>query len=207
VAPAAPQPGYPPPYYAPPGVPSDGQGASPPQYVYPPYGYAPPGYAPPGYAPPGYVAPEYSPYSRRSRRPALNPDDPPPGYHTESRARTGLVVAGGVMLGVSYILSLTGALSAQANGNTLYEPLYVPVVGPFITLGSAHMFQRTGDGLVEAGRVLGSIGLIFDGLIQVTGASLVVAGLAARKDVVVRDSVGDPEVSFGPGGASARFHF
>jgi hypothetical protein len=138
----------------------------------------------------------------------MNPDDPPPGYHTESRARSGLVVGGAVMFGISYVLSVTGAVAGSAGGSTEYNPLYIPVLGPFIALGSTHTFEATNDAGTQVGRVFGAIGLIFDGLIQVTGASLIIVGVAARRDVVVRDLPPEmPEVSFGAGGATARWWF
>jgi len=142
------------------------------QPVYP-QGYGQPaipqGYGQPVYAPPGYV-----PYAPPVAKPvAMNPDDPPPGYHTESRARSGMVAGGAVMLGISYVLSAGGAAAALGNNDRDYEPLFIPVVGPFVALGSTHALQATNDGLQQAGRVLGAMGLIIDGLVQVTGASLV----------------------------------
>ena len=186
------QPGYPPGYVQP---------------VYPP-GYVQPVY-PPGYGPPVYAAPVYAPYPpAKAKPPRMNPDDPPPGYHTESRMRTGLVTGGALMLVIPYALSAGGAAAALGSNDRDYEPLFIPVIGPFIALSSTHALQGTNDGLQQAGRVLGSIGLIFDGLIQVTGASLLVVGLALPRDVVVRDPPpGVPEVSFGPRGATARWTF
>jgi hypothetical protein len=138
----------------------------------------------------------------------MNPDDPPPGYHTESRARTGLVVSGGVMFGVTYALSAITAIGAISANDSGYQPLFIPVAGPFVALGSTHVFVGTQDGLQEAGKVLGAIALVFDGIIQFAGATLFVVGLAVPRDVVVRDTpAGVPEVSFGPSGATARWAF
>jgi hypothetical protein len=195
-----------------------------PVYVQP--GYPQPGYAPgpppPGYAPvypqPGVVYPSGYPQpvyvSPRARPMGMNPDDPPPGYHTESRARMGLVVAGAVMLAIPYVLSVTAAVSASAGNDSGYSPLFVPVAGPFIALSTTHALVGTSDGLQEVGRVFGSIGLILDGILQVSGASLLLVGLVARHDVVVRDAPPEragatamPEVSLGLGGATARWSF
>jgi hypothetical protein len=184
---------YPPPGYYPPG--------------YAPPGYAPPGYPPPGYYPPGYPPPGYLP-QRGAKPPRMNPDDPPPGYHTESQSRGGLVVGGAVMLGVSYLLSALVASATVASHDSGDEPLFIPIVGPFITLSTSHVFVGTNEPLLETGRVFGGIGLIFDGLLQVAGASLLLVGLAVPKDVVVRDPPpGVPDVSFGPRGATARWAF
>jgi hypothetical protein len=172
-------------------------------------GYAQPVYPPPTYYAPGYPPPGYSLYPPRVAKPVpMNPDDPPPGYHTESRARSGLVVGGAVMFGISYVLSALGAVSGQASGSTEYAPLFIPVVGPFVALGSTHALVATNDGLQQAGRALGAIGLVFDGVIQVAGVSLIVVGFAVPRSVVVRDPPpGVPEVGLGPGGATARWTF
>jgi hypothetical protein len=201
------------PVYPPAGSPPGGyvQPVYPPGYVQPVYppGYGQPVYAPPVYAPPVYAPPVYAPYpTTRAKPPRMNPDDPPPGYHTESRMRTGLVTGGALMLLIPYALSAGGAAAALGSNDRDYEPLFIPVIGPFIALSSTHALQGTNDGLRQAGRALGAIGLVFDGLIQVTGASPLVVGLALPRDVVVRDPPpGVPEVSLGPRGAAARWTF
>jgi hypothetical protein len=197
------QPVYPPPAYAQPGYP-------PPAYYPPPSSY-PPAYAPPGYAPPGYAPPGYAPQGYAVLPTAvtpMNPDNPPPGYHTESRSRSGFVVSGAVMFGIAYVLSATAAIAAESANDSGYGPLFIPVVGPFVAMGSTHTFQGTSDAAEQVGRVFGGIGLVVDGLLQVAGASLIVVGLAVRKDVVVRDRpVAVPEVGVGPGGMTARWSF
>lgn len=208
--PGYPPPGYPPPGYAPPG--------------YPPPGYAPPGYPPPGYAPPGYAPPAYYPATPpgygpgytpplppSAQRALLDPENPPDGYHTESRARSGMVVAGGVMLGIGYGISAAAAGAGLSDGNDNLVPLFIPVAGPFVTLNTARVFRGGEDTGEDVGKVFGAIGLIFDGLIQVTGVTLLVVGLAARKEVVVRDkpeaASAVPEIAVGPRSATARWSF
>jgi hypothetical protein len=189
----------------------------PPQIVYPP----PPGYSP-GYGlppPPGYYYPPGA-ASPISAGPAvkMDPDNPPAGYHTESRARSGLVVAGGVMFGIAYVFSAAAAVGGITDHSSELVPLFVPVAGPFVTLGSAHVFERTSDDAAQVGRVFGAMGLILDGIVQVSGFTLLVIGMAVRKEVVVKDSAGDadarvrprtmvPDVAVGPGGMSARWTF
>jgi hypothetical protein len=182
------------------------QPAYPPVYGQPTY---PPGYFPPGYVAPGYYAPGYAapPSRRRYRESAMDPDNPPPGYHTETRIRTGLVVGGAVMFAVPYLLSVSGAISGEAGGSTEYNPLFAPVVGPFIALSTTHVFIATSDALQQVGRVFGAMGLILDGIFQVTGATMLIVGLAAPKEVVVPNSPLEPTLSFGPTGASARWAF
>jgi hypothetical protein len=199
--PAAPPPGYGP---AAPGYPPPG---------YPP-GYAPPGYAPPGYAGQGaYAVPGYGQPPPAGMPPArMDPDHPPPGYHTESRMRSGMAVGGGVMLGAAYLISAGVGATGLTDDNRGLDPLFVPVVGPFVTLSTAHVFRRTDDGLAYVGKVFGGIGLILDGVVQVAGLSLLVAGLAARKHVVVRDRDEEisrvlPKVDVGPTGGSMTWQF
>jgi hypothetical protein len=192
-------PGYPPSGYPPPGYP-------PPGY---PQGYAPPGYAGQGaYAVPGYGAPP--PAATPPLR--MDPDHPPPGYHTESRIRTGMAVGGGVMLGAAYLISAGVGAAGMTDDNRGLDPLFVPVVGPFVTLSTARVFHRTDDGLAYVGKVFGGIGLILDGVVQVAGLSLLVAGLAAQKQVVVRDRDEDisrvlPKIDVGPTGGSMTWQF
>jgi hypothetical protein len=194
-APVYVQPVYPPGYVVP---------AYPPSYAQPMY---PPVYAQPGYAPPGSYAPGYAPPQRRRRSERLNPDDPPPGYHTESRVQTGLIVGGALTFGIPYVLSATAAASSLSGSGSMYEPLFIPIVGPFITLSSAHVFAGTNDAATQVARVFGGFGLVLDGLIQLGGATLLIVGIAVPREVVVRDAAAMPELSFGPTGASARWVF
>jgi hypothetical protein len=208
VTPVPVQPGYGQPVYP------NGQPAYPPGYVPPAYppGYVVPVYPAPVYVQPGYAAPGYAPgeppRSRRARRAAaMDPDNPPPGYHTETRARTGLIVGGAVTFGLPYLLSATAAASTLSASGSMYEPLFIPVVGPFITLGSAHIFAGTNDPGTQVARVFGGFGLMLDGLIQLGGATMLIVGLAWPREVVVPDRGIVPEVSFGPTGGSLRWSF
>jgi hypothetical protein len=108
----------------------------------------------------------------------------PPGYHVESKMRTGLVIGGSVMLGAGYLISAGIAASAIDDGNSgELAPLFVPVVGPFITLGT---LDFSGDFGSLAFIVIG-LPLIIDGLVQTAGTIMLVTGLAAPKTVVKRD--------------------
>ena len=151
----------------------------------PGYGQVPPGYpqAPPGtyYAPaPGYAA-----------TPALGPrvldyeegDTIPPGYRTGTRVRKGLVIGGSVMLGVGYLFSIMVAGVGQLVNNVGdpgtkdFGPLLVPVVGPFIGMGTTH--PSTG----------GVFGLAFLGVAQTAGLGMLIGGLASPKTVLLRNDV------------------
>jgi hypothetical protein len=114
----------------------------------------------------------------------------PAGYHLETRARKGLVVAGPIVFGVPYFLSLSVAASSR------YSPdrwLYAPVVGPFIDLasrkeectaspsGNTVTYYNCGDDSTTR------FFLMFDGLMQVSGMAMLIFGLALPQSVLVRD--------------------
>jgi len=171
----------------------------------PPGGYPPPGYAP-RTAPPYRTAPPPARYplppealqadhlARPRVLPYVEGDAIPPGYHRDTQIRKKLVIAGASVLGGLWILSMVGAsVEYDDRDGTGSEddvlPLYAPIVGPFITMGTAKMEAFTT-----------SI-LIIDGIGQVGGAALLIAGLAAQEDVLVRDKT-PPALtvapSFGP---------
>jgi hypothetical protein len=117
----------------------------------------------------------------------------PPGYHVEERSRRGLVIAGTVTFGSAYLISILGASSAVSsdeNSADDFAPLFIPVAGPFITLGTAD----DADGAAPI--------FILDGIAQVGGLALLIAGLAAQESILVRNpgvATGVvPEVSLGP---------
>lgn len=167
----APVPPLPPGYLPPPGHP----GAYPP----PPYGY-PPGYYP--YPPP----PGYYPYGMGGYpdlRPHTLPYDesepPPPGYKLDTRIYRGLVIAGATTFGSLYILSAAvGAAFQEDRDGEEHAPLFAPVIGPFITMGTADTSS------------LGVFVLILDGVGQAAGVAMFVAGLAAKNKIWVRTQLG-----------------
>ncbi len=89
----------------------------------------------------------------------------PPGYYLKLRARRGLIIGGSVTLGSSWLLtSVAGAflVDSDENGGD-FAGLFVPVVGPFIVLG-------TGDPNAFAASLL-----IMDGLTQTAGLTMLIA--------------------------------
>jgi hypothetical protein len=114
----------------------------------------------------------------------------PPGYHVDTRIRKGLVIGGAVTFGVVYLFSvLTGVLIDSANevvGNESsgYEPMYIPLAGPFVTMGTAS------DDLSSGGVAL----LAILGVAQVGGVGMLVAGLAVPKTELVRNDVSSIQV-------------
>jgi len=123
----------------------------------------------------------------------------PPGYHVASRARKGLVIAGAATLGGGFLITVVSGLFIQAIcavdkvGETArgddcseYSPIYIPVAGPFIAIGTA---QPEG-GLIGYLAVLGAI--------QTAGLGMLIAGLAARQEYLARDDVGKPKITVAP---------
>ncbi len=184
------QPAAPPPAaYAPP----------PAGYAPPPAGYAPPpGYPPPAgypaYAPPpgGYYAPPpayYAPQGAYAPPRVIADWEPgqaiPPGYHPSTRIRKGLVIGGAVTFGVVYLLSaLAGAVTSDvgdvtcgngcSSGTRSAKLLLIPVGGPFALVGASSS-------------ATGNFFLVLDGVAQVGGLAMLIAGLAAQESVLVHD--------------------
>ena len=108
----------------------------------------------------------------------------PPGYHPETKIRTGLVVGGAVTFGVLYLISaLVAAAISDVNRGTGHDGddgsfLYVPVAGPFL--------QMTKTDSSTANVFLG-----IDGIAQAAGATMLVVGLTSPKTVLVRNDIGE----------------
>ncbi len=193
--PQQPQP-QPPPGYAPPPA---GYAPPPAGYAPPPAGYAP-GYAPPGYPapPPGYAAPPpvyYGPPAAQGPK-YMDYEDGQPvpnGYHVRTTSRTGLAIAGGVTLGVFYLLSVfSGAILAGVDDlNDKHTQrsaiLFVPVAGPWIGMSTLHPTSASA-----------TFGLGILGVGQTLGAGLLIGGLASTKTQLVRNDVGKNKFTVSP---------
>jgi hypothetical protein len=119
-------------------------------------------------------------------------DPVPPGYHVEELPRSGLVTAGVIVLGIPYFFSVVTALSANSQNESGW--LYLPVAGPWLTLGRRSYScnpdnnnQSTSQSLACVGDVFAVMGLIFDGIVQATGAGLLLGGELATKPGLVRN--------------------
>lgn len=181
-------------------------GAQPPQGTAP---YGTPGYgtpqAPPGYRAPvaGQQYPGYYPYSYQypagygypsqySGPPSLAYEEGKPGpngYHLESQPRRGLVIAGAVTFGSTYLITLLAASSIADDADhwdssdddddeSKALPLFIPVLGPFIGISS-----------LDASPV-GSAWLVLDGIAQGAGLAMLVAGLAYPNKRWIRNDLG-----------------
>jgi hypothetical protein len=141
---------------------------------------------------------------------AYEEGDPiPPGYVRDTRIRKGLVIGGAVTFGTLWLASVVAAATLTANeeqqrttfdgeGNLVevevddYIPLYIPIAGPFITIATADA------------EVAGAVPLVIDGVAQVGGLAMLIAGLAARQDVL-RRSVGEATIELTPVAMPGRF--
>ena len=112
---------------------------------------------------------------------------------SERKMRTGLVIGGAITFGAMYVFAaVVGTIfqrSADAegdNGNPSYVPLYIPAVGPFIAIGTAHA-----DGLF-------AVFFVSDGIVQLSGIAMIIAGFAAPRSELVRNNVGKLDIHFTP---------
>jgi hypothetical protein len=123
-------------------------------------------------------------------------DPIPPGYHPATRARTALIGGGVAMFGSSYLISVLVAAVGEDNkgcsqwdstyttcvrqGSNAAAPLFIPVVGPFITMGNTD--SATAD-----------VFLVVDGLLQAVGLGMFIYGVSVPKVVLVRNDLGKVE--------------
>ena len=121
---------------------------------------------------------------------SLDPSKPiPPGFHVEEQPPSSLILVGGVIFGVSHgLVFFEGAKAVLAGSSYKGCPangwLMLPVGGPFIVAdkqGGERSPCRNPEGIASGMYTL-------DGLIQVIGAGLLVAGLGAPRQVVVKDA-------------------
>ncbi len=108
----------------------------------------------------------------------------PPGYHPSSRVRGGLIGGGAGLFGAFYLISAlvaavgTDVCNSGINCHNPFWPMYIPVAGPFITIGTVGS-SATGD-----------IFLILDGLAQAGGVAMIIVG-AIGHTVLVRNDLGE----------------
>jgi hypothetical protein len=162
----------------------------------------PPGQPQPGQPPPQYQQPQYyQPQPQYQQQPAGRPAKPkkwqdgdpvPAGYHVEDRPRSGLVIGGTIMVLVPYTIGAFAAVAAKFDNETTY--LLVPVVGPWLTMGARSYSGCGRDKKEDVSGSLGCVGdifvvmgLIVDGVLQATGATLLLVGALNTKPQLVRD--------------------
>lgn len=109
-------------------------------------------------------------------------DPVPAGYTPVKRTRKGPIIAGSIVFGTLYFFSaMAAAVSADASGRDKNDlaPLWVPGVGPFITMGTTDS-------------ATGRFFLAVDGLGQCAGIALLVYGLTSPKTVLRRNDFTSP---------------
>lgn len=125
--------------------------------------------------------------------PRASAESPPPGVHEESRARTGLVLAGAATFATSYGAALVFlAAEHERAGDDPMMPsvrlgpnglLAIPFVGPF--------FQMSGTEVSTAGNIVYAT----DGILQIAGAAMAVVGISWRAKVLVPDGAAEARVA------------
>jgi hypothetical protein len=123
----------------------------------------------------------------------------PPGYHVETRERSGLVVGGAVLFGVSYVPSAASAAVCEVEHCGGTTGLFVPVVGPLI----AALAHDTSGRRAEAGgpgKDLFWVTLMSaDFALQAAGATMLLLGLTLKpKQVLVHGGLGADRVRLVP---------
>jgi len=175
------------------------------QYPYPPP-YAQPGqpYPPPYGYPPGAYGPGWPQAERPKELPFKEGEPIPPGYKPEEQMRRGLVISGAVIFGVFYFFTAMGGISNIDDSRAPYGALLVPVVGPFIVAGAGN-FPSSGSGVLFPGGVF-----VLVGIFKAGGGAMLLAGIFAKKKVLVRQDVAQvvkPEVIVGPGSIGMKVTF
>lgn len=147
---------------------------------------------PPAYPPAVMYGPSRLPY---------NDDDPiPPGYEIQTRPRMGMAKAGIATFAPLYGLSvLFGGvyLGSQSGDAGKYGPMLLPVIGPWVTIGTADTDE-------------GTFFLVLDGLGQATGAALFLAGMLTDEKYLARTTGRlnlRPEVFVSPTSVAMRWQF
>lgn len=178
----------------------------PPGYPPPPYGYGPP----PGYPPPyGYGIPPPERFGPPTRE-YTHGERIPPGYHLEQHGKKKLIVAGVAIFGGCYLASALAAghtLSERySDESTALSALFIPVAGPFVTIGTTGLDFSSEDDRVPI------LFLMIDGLAQTAGVVLAIAGLSASETAVLvrNDQEGAsiaPQIVVGARAAALRWQF
>lgn len=118
--------------------------------------------------------PRYS-YPERGRYRNWRDGDPvPAGYERVSRIRKGLVIGGASTLGAMWLISIgVGSIGSSLELNNSdpidkddWFPMFIPVLGPFISIATL----ETGE--------LGTTFLVIDGLVQAGGLAMLILGIA-----------------------------
>jgi hypothetical protein len=133
----------------------------------------------------------------------------PPGTHLEDHPRTGLLISGGIVVAVAYVVPLV-ATASKSKGQSYYylasnevpfdpSPLFVPVIGPWVALASMKSYdncsvlpERGTDPSIcthaQSSADKWTAFLIVDGVVQLSGAALMIAGVIWPRHQLVINS-------------------
>ena len=139
--------------------------------------------------------------------PALLPYRPglpvPPGYHVESYASSGLVITGSITFALAYLTGLGVGLNDNFKNGTGW--LAVPLIGPWAAIGARDVDCRIRDQITSPDRISLAVAdarrcfrtaskeatdialLAGDGIVQVVGLALLIAGVADQTHELVRN--------------------
>jgi hypothetical protein len=106
----------------------------------------------------------------------------PYGYHPAKRARRGLVVAGSIVFGATYLYTAMVAAESPNSSGGDESWLWIPVLGPVIQMTQTD--SRIGDGA-----------LILDTLAQASGVAMFVAGMMYPRTILVRNDLASMTVA------------
>lgn len=130
--------------------------------------------------------------------------DTPDGYVKATRVRKGLVITGAVLFGVSWLATAgygTWLINERdpdywdSRNDEDARPeavLYVPLVGPWIALGTVEHDSREGAAFVTGG------------LVQAGSLAMLIAGVAAKKTVLVKTDTA--ELGVAPTASGGMLH-
>ncbi len=115
-------------------------------------------------------------------------DPIPAGYRLRRQPRRGLLIAGAIVTGVPWVISVTAATGADFDNKSGF--LLVPGVGPWLALlAGAGKDRDCGTEFCNADKSGLRAALVLDGLVQSAGAAIFIIGIAVPRKRLVRDDV------------------
>lgn len=118
-------------------------------------------------------------------------DPIPPGYRLREQNRRGLIIAGSIVTGIPWMISLTAATGADFDNKSGY--LVVPGIGPWLMLlaggGSDRDCGSNEFSICEESRAGLRAALVLDGLVQSAGAAMFISGFVFPRKRLVRQDV------------------
>jgi hypothetical protein len=115
-------------------------------------------------------------------------DPIPPGYKLRTQKRRGLIIAGSIVTGVPWVISLTSAVAADYDHKSGF--LLVPALGPWLMLAAGGASdEHCSSDLCDGSRSGLRATLVLDGIVQTAGAAMFAAGFLLPRQRLVRQDV------------------